>query len=298
MESADSTSSPEPRIRSYTPSHSSQRSYARSTSRHHSPQASFSPEPYLQRPTNLIPSTPRYPESAQRTLPPHDHTDGHDYLPPTAAFHFSEPGPSRAQYMPPEEGPTGHSNFYTPQASPAPMDHQMPPYLSADKYSSSLRSYHSMHLSELQYRRAAFPPLSLDDFRTRQTDAFHAQGDERLLHSPPRHAHLPMQDAHSYYRPLAPPPTPNPIPRHGTDRGHPPRSLLVPSTHAPSSIPMCNPSDRIYYDHAPRHTNNTHLSQSRHPTLRNHEHVPSDAPIFSPSGSAMPASGVFLSCII
>ncbi len=61
---------------------------------------------------------------------------------------------------------------------------------------------------------------------------------------------------------------------------------------------MCNPSDRIFYDHAPRHTNNTHLSQSRHPTLRNHEHVPSDAPIFSPSGSAMPASGVFLSCNI
>ncbi len=143
---------------------------------------------------------------------------------PTLHFTSASRGPAGRSICLQRKAPTGHSNFYTPQASPAPMDHQMPPYLSADKYSSSLRSYHSMHLSELQYRRAAFRRCHWTISAHAQTDAFHAQGDERLLHSPPRHAHLPMQDAHSYYRPLAPPPTPNPIPRHGTDRGHPPRS--------------------------------------------------------------------------
>lgn len=307
MESvARSVSSPE-RIRSYTPSQSSQKSHAHGdsmaqvppTSRHHSPPPSFL-DPYLQGPVHLIPTAPRYPESAQRTQS-HDRSDGSGFLPTASVFHLSEQGPSRARYPPPEEGVAGPSNFYTPQASPGPMGHHLPPmapYLSEDDYRGSLRSYHTMHLSDLQYRRAGFQPAPLDDFR-HHADAFYAPDAHgaarqsagaagRLLHSPPRHVHSPIQDAH--HRLHAPPSTLDPSPRHGAGypssadvaHGHPPRALLAPSTHASSSIPMCNPPDRIYYEHAPRHThtNDSHLQQPRHPTHQQHEHDPSETSFF------------------
>ncbi|KJA23105.1 hypothetical protein HYPSUDRAFT_602112 [Hypholoma sublateritium FD-334 SS-4] len=315
MESAGSASSPEPRMRSYTPSQSSQQSHAHGdsvaqvplTSRHHSPPPSFS-DPYLQGPVHLVPTAPRYPESAQRTLS-HDHSDGRGYLPPTSAYHLSEQGPSRARYLPPEEGVAGPSGFYTPQVSPGPMGDHLPPmgpYQSEDTYRGSLRSYHTMHLNDLEYRRAAFQPPPLDDFRAQHPDAFYASDAHgaarqsagaagRLRHSPPRHAHSPMQDAH--YRLRAPSPTHDSSPRHGAGytssagvaHGHPPQALPAPSMHAPSSIPMCNPPDRIYYEHAPRHTNDSHF-QLRHPTYpqhkHEHEHDPSESPFFQSGADA------------
>ena len=299
MESVSSGSSPEPRIRSYTPSQSSQQSYVPSTSRPHSPKSSFSSDPYLQRPVHLIPSTPRYPESAQRTVPSNDHTDGHGYMPPAATFHLSEQGSGRRQYLTPEEGIAGPSNSYAPRASPGTMDHHLPsipPFLSADEYRGSLRNYHSMHLSELQYRRAPLPSQrAMDDFRPQYTDGFYAQSAAR--HGPGPAGRLlqsPIQDAHAHYRPQ------DPIPRHEeryptnavVAHEHSPRALPTPSAHEPSSIPMCIPVDQTYYNQASQYTNDSYQLQSRNLTPHTREYNPPESAFCGAPSSTAPVSGV------